>query len=744
MHDAVTQDAGTPATPPRRRAAAWPFVIHEAVLPLVLAILAFVLFTRMEQAHEALFGTIGRAPATPDAAPHVPVRYVGTPFYAFAGTVALFGTALWYAARLLLTVDGAHRRPFAAHEAPAHAVLVRATELYPRLLGAAGAAALVLALVAAQEGRTTGRAFGVLAALLATGVPLAGAVLALRRKLRGRSRAAAVAAALAAPWIGVIASSPATYSPVVVAHLAVLCYLAPLLYAGFTLRRTLLVKLGTCPRPAAASLPFTWSAAVLRLAGLGIGGAVLLERLANGAPGTARMLGSAAIVLLAITALLCTSCALTLGVRRLANNRPGYLLIAATAALALYLLLHALFGWSPFRERVGAEALANAALPPPVRIVQRAQDADVVVNAYGGGLRAALFTAQVLAALDDRSCGAFGPRLERLSGVSGGSLGIAVYLLLRQEFVASGGWTACTPNGANPARLGSLVEDVLVQDHLSAALARMLSTDVVPWTTPQRGQALLDSWQDALTSVLSARARAPRGGPIVGAGLALPLRLLDGGIAPAPTVFFNATAVASGERVWFSNRGDVAANSGAQPLPAPFQVGQAVLHSARFPVVSPAGGAVINGQAVELVDGGYADNSGAATLQETDRPKPGRHWLDIDGNPPDRICPATDPEPSRSFFSGLDALLAVRRSQARLAVRRYRQTGLADVPLQPDNDRAFAATKPDPVERCAFVRAMHGAPLGWYLTPVTVGDQALAKQQAVDLACEALRPLCGP
>jgi hypothetical protein len=549
------------------------------------------------------------------------------------------------------------------------------------------------------------------------------------------------------PWYGVIASGPDRFNMVVVAHLAALCYLPSLLYAGFTLRRTLLERFGYCLRPAAASMPFTWNAAVLRLAGLGIGGAVLLERLANGAPSTARALGSAAIVLLAITALLCTSCALTLGVRRLAHNKPGYLLIAGTGALALYLLLHALTGWSPLRERAGVERLrdgARSSLPTPSAAVQAAAHPDVVVNAYGGGLRAALFTAQVLADLDDLSCGAFGPRLERLSGVSGGSLGIAVYLLLRQEFVASGGWTDCTPSRANPIRLGRLVDETLVQDHLSAALARMLSTDVVPWTTPQRGQALLDSWQDALTTVLAARAPAPGGVQSAHpAGLALPLRLLNGGIAPAPSVFFNATVVASGERVWFSNRGSLAGDGSVQALDLAFQVGQAVLHSARFPFVSPAGSTSIDGRSVLLVDGGYADNSGASTLQQTDVPHPGRHWLNIDGNPPDRLCPAADPEPSNGFFSGLHALLAVRVSQARLAVRRYRQTGLTDVALKPDNDRAFAATKPDPVERCAFVRAMHSAPLGWYLTPVTVGDGSLARLQAVMQACTALGPLCG-
>jgi predicted acylesterase/phospholipase RssA len=481
--------------------------------------------------------------------------------------------------------------------------------------------------------------------------------------------------------------------------------------------------------------------AVVRLLGMGIGGGILLLTLSVGPPAAARALGSAAIVLISLTAILFTLCAVTLALRHFTHNRPGYVLILSTVAVAVYLFLHGTFGWSPFEEQLGSEVIERtAALPSGQRPVQQGLPADIVVNAYGGGLRAALFTAEVLADLDDRSCGEFGRRLERLSGVSGGSLGIAVYMLLRQEYVASGGWVNCTPSSHTP-QLAHLVDDTLVQDHLSAAMARMLSVDLVPGATPRRGQALLDSWQERLTTVLTAQGPNRKG--ISLAGMALPLTRLNGGVDPAPAVFFNATDVASGKRVWFSNRGTFETGTRTRALGEAFQVGQAVLHSARFPFVSPAGGIKFDQQTTLLVDGGYADNSGAGTLFDTNTIGTNRRWLNIDGNPPDRLCADTGAKPARGAFSAVDALFAVRESQAGLAVDRYRGTHIQDVTLKPDLDHAFASTIKDSEERCKIIRSLHTAPLGWYLTPVTAGDQVSARFDTVAQACEKLRPLCG-
>ncbi|WP_157202122.1 hypothetical protein [Massilia sp. Root335] len=738
MAAALQNDPGPAAAGQSAAPTGWPAAIHETVLPLLFAVAAIVVFVRIDQAREALFGTIGPVPHSFNRMPKPYDQYIGTQFFALAAAMAFIGVGVWYTARLLLTVERDKRHGAAG------AVPSRVIEMYPRLIGALTPAVLIIALVIVQESRRTDHRFGVLIALLACLTPLCAVLYAIHRNAREWPLAVALLVGGAVPWFLIIAASPNIYDWQVIGALSILCYLPAALYFLFTVRRPLLRKVAKSTRSADANLTFSLDEALVRLLGMGIGGALLLLALSYGPPAAARALGSAAIVLISLTAVLFTLCAITLALRHITHNKPGFLLIIATAAGAIYLFLHGTFGWAPFEEQLGQERLPQATLPSGPRTLQERQATDIVVNAYGGGLRAALFTAEVLADLDDRSCGEFGRRLDRLSGVSGGSLGLAVYMLLRQEFVASGGWGAhCTPSSLNGPQLAQMVDDTLVQDHLSAAMARMLSTDLVPYTTPQRGQALLDSWQDTLTSVLAARAAVPGRSGISLAGLALPLGRLDGGIAPAPSVFFNATDVTTGERVWFSNRSTFSGRSGSRNLDAAFQVGQAVLHSARFPFVSPAGGIAFGKQAMLLVDGGYADNSGAGTLADTGMPGANRHWLNIDGNPPDQLCAGTDPKPVKGAFSAVDALFAVRESQAALAVWRYRNSGIKDFPLQPNLDDAFASTIKDEGERCKFIQSLHTAPLGWYLTPVTVGDQALARFRAVRKACDELRPLCG-
>lgn len=720
---------------PRKRGWSWALAIHETVLPLLVAVLTVALFVRVDQAHEALFGTIGSVSRTLASVPKQFNPYIGPQFFALAAAIVALGMAVWYTARLLLTVDRANR-----HRPESNAASARAVEVFPRLIGAATSAGLIIALILAQAGRGTGQRLVALLAMLAVLLPLATMFYTIHRDLRGWRLTAAILFIAVLPWYLIIASRPGIFHFPVVSALSILCYVPALLYALLTLRRALLAKLGASPPSANASL--TREQGVLRLLTMGIGGVILLFGFSKGPPEAARLFGSSAIVLLAITAILCILCAVTLVLRFLAANRPGFVLVGMMALLSVYLFLHGVFGWAPFAERTGNEWLEKAALPVGDMPVQKAAASDIVVNAHGGGLRAALFTAQVLADLDDRSCGEFGRRLQRLSGVSGGSLGIAVYMVLRQDFVANGGWGTCTPSYLNPPLLSTMVEDTLVQDHLSAALARMLSTDLLPMTRPERGQALLDSWQQATRAVLSSHVQEAGASGTQAAGLALPLRLLSGGIAPAPAVFFNSTRVSTGKQVWFTNRNFLVENGVSHPLDPGFQVGQAALHSARFPFVSPAGGFELGRDTIMLVDGGYADNSGANTLFHTDPAQGVPRWLNIDGNPPDKTCPQDD-EPAQGFFSALDALLAVRESQAGLAVQRYRDKGRKDVWLKPDSEEAFKDTIQDNEERCKFVRALHHAPLGWYMTPVTVGDQSLARMDAVNKACTRLQPLCG-
>ena len=118
--------------------------------------------------------------------------------------------------------------------------------------------------------------------------------------------------------------------------------------------------------------------------------------------------------------------------RRIARNVPGL----TAFAIIVFALVVAFVG----EESLGTERLTLS--PAPAAPVPDAGSSapgpapnapGMPHNAHGGGLRAAAFTAQVLAGADDASCGRFGEQVAAYSGVSGGSLGIATYLVARQR-----------------------------------------------------------------------------------------------------------------------------------------------------------------------------------------------------------------------------------------------------------------------------------------------------------------------
>lgn len=735
---------------PRWQFAALMLVVRQNLLPIVVAAATVIVFGRLGQVREVLFGTIGLVPNA-SAGSVSPLDYIGPQFWALLATIGMLATALWYASRLLLTVDSATTSRLARIAVRRRASGV--VEEFPRLLGAASAAGLIVTQLTAQSASNVPDLLAMLVGLVLTLGPVATVVRILQHRL-SKKQLGAWLTGTAGGWFIVACllirlARPADRDWSASLLLSMACLLPALFYLLVAWRRPLLRRIARrfnlTPRAPDAGMRFTLRDAIVRLLGLGaVGGAIVLL-LALGPLGAARLLGSAAIALLAVNAVLCLLCAATLLLRHLDYKHPGAVIAMLAGLLALYLVLHIALGWRPFRERIGDEYLPSVSAIPAGDAVPSAPTRDIVVNAYGGGLRAALFTALSLAELDDRSCGEFGRRLERMSGVSGGSLGIAVYLLLRQEYIATGGWVDCTPGDRNnPLELTQQVEQVLLQDHLSAALARMFSVDLITPLKPARGQALLESWQDAIERRDRKQRAASSGSGDKHAGLALPLHALNGGLDPGPEVYFNTTQVQSGRTLWMSNRNQSGDASGTKALPAQFQVGQAVLHSARFPVISPAGSMARDGSAPTLVDGGYADNSGAATLLAKDSRRAGRFWLNIDGNSPSDTCVGSGDTKAEGVFSGLDALLAVRRSQADLAVERFaHDSNSTPIPLVLNLEEGFKKTILDPDERCARVRQLRSAPLGWYLTPVTAGDQRLARLAAVNQVCQTLKPLCG-
>ena len=113
-----------------------------------------------------------------------------------------------------------------------------------------------------------------------------------------------------------------------------------------------------------------------------------------------------------------------------------------------------------------------------------------IVATEGGGIRAAYWTAAVLGEIQDKNPN-FAPHLFAISGVSGGSLGAAVFDALLAE-----------PNPGS-FKFKDKAHDILSQDFLSPTLAAMLYPDLVqrflPFPIPyfDRGRALERGWENA-------------------------------------------------------------------------------------------------------------------------------------------------------------------------------------------------------------------------------------------------------
>lgn len=237
-----------------------------------------------------------------------------------------------------------------------------------------------------------------------------------------------------------------------------------------------------------------------------------------------------------------------------------------------------------------------------------------IVTADGGGIRAAWWTAGILARIQDRSPD-FHRRSFALSGVSGGSLGVAVFTSQAAQAAdgtsggdrcAAGVWSDCA-------------KDVLRQDFLGPVLAAMLTVDLPRSVT--RTSLLPDRAASHEASFEEAWRRAAHADHFAESFSALwhgERRL------KVPLLLLNTTDAVTGRRLVLApvtlgddtpERGDLAPLLGEHEV----RLSTAVLLSARFPGVSPAGRVPaqgLPGREYRIVDGGFADNSGGASALE--------------------------------------------------------------------------------------------------------------------------------
>jgi hypothetical protein len=272
-------------------------------------------------------------------------------------------------------------------------------------------------------------------------------------------------------------------------------------------------------------------------------------------------------------------------------------------------------------------------------------DRAYFVSAEGGGIRAAAWTALVLAKIN-RILLASGHRLSdclvAASGVSGGSLGVAAfvagqYVLDTPGLTPAKSSADCThemPNAPQGAELECRLVYMLTRDFISPTLAAMFTSDQLQRLLPRvelpdRGRALENAFADAFADAFGLQVDDALTNPF-SPGFAFSRLYASPSTMRAhpwvPVLVLNSTEVRSGHRVLQS--GVILQDSefpGARGLDAwlhnqqPTLLG-AVHNSARFTYISPAGSLPArNGRVRQLVDGGYFENSGATTLADLAR-----------------------------------------------------------------------------------------------------------------------------
>jgi hypothetical protein len=276
----------------------------------------------------------------------------------------------------------------------------------------------------------------------------------------------------------------------------------------------------------------------------------------------------------------------------------------------------------------------------------------LLVATEGGGLRAAYFTASVLAALEEK-CPGFAQHVIAISSVSGGSVGSAVFAGQSAEQASSPAQGGCNAGPIKPGPGLLHARRVLTADLLSPLLGAMLFPDALQRLLPMpvghfdRARALeyaLEAgWRRAAVDCKGCDPE--RMAEPVSALFARPDR-------PVPHLFLNATEAGTGRTVPFAtwDVGDLAvpdrlvSDQERLALPHPTLVpmqnlmrrdevplSTAALLSARFPYVTPAAKL---GNAGHYVDGGYFENSGTWLLSGVAQNVIGQK-LDIEDNSDD-------------------------------------------------------------------------------------------------------------
>lgn len=237
------------------------------------------------------------------------------------------------------------------------------------------------------------------------------------------------------------------------------------------------------------------------------------------------------------------------------------------------------------------------------------------VCAEGGAIRTGAFTTMMLATLQDnlpqvqKAGFDFSKTIYGCSGVSGGSLGLMTFNAL--AYVDKNSW--------EQGRMHETVKQFYNEDYLSAVLGKLFYGEILQLWWPWHVQSL--DRVIGLEKSLEKGYADHTGRATTFSDDFLKIYHEDHQL---PALFINTTEVETGLQCWLSSvRPDPDMLYAKERdlyesrLPRSVRVATAVNFSTRFPIFSPAA-CVIQGASSKrhYVDGGYVENSGAATMLE--------------------------------------------------------------------------------------------------------------------------------
>jgi hypothetical protein len=293
----------------------------------------------------------------------------------------------------------------------------------------------------------------------------------------------------------------------------------------------------------------------------------------------------------------------------------------------------------------------------------------IIVVAAGGASRAAYMTASVLGLFMDFSCDPagqpslengngkkrvvpcetagtplFANRLFAISGVSGGSLGAAVFSAVLRAHQNAGSPPRAPCRVERPARFWfrgpppkgwrDCMQIILSEDFLTPAILGLAFRDMLPFLGLSDRAALLeDAWINAVNKFVLEKSES--NGRSSEQGLAgdftsyapenkiwRPLLILNGtSVATGRRILTSHLAFHSRNKLLFSDAYDfreMLAEATTNSTPRSVSLATAVTNSARFPIISPPGVILKDDRSTldRIVDGGYFENYGITTAQE--------------------------------------------------------------------------------------------------------------------------------